>query len=238
MYRNTWLGTVALAGAVGLWGAVQALTLGGTLTLFLITALGAACIGLTADEDGPPPSWRQGARLGVNWGAGVVAGVGLIAMFRAVGLLVVAVLVISSPRVLALARRYRSARSGEAAGRGGHARASYDELTSVGHHRLPGPEPEVAPVTDASLLEAPWLEQGLESMDDQALCFAWRMSFVAMQRPLSPPLRLRIVTRRQQFLDELERRHPRGFSAWLDSGARAAGDPSRYIGDAEWRTDH
>jgi len=31
------------------------------------------------------------------------------------------------------------------------------------------------------------------------------------------------------YLDELERRDPAGFRRWINDGARAAGDPARYI---------
>jgi hypothetical protein len=70
-------------------------------------------------------------------------------------------------------------------------------------------------------------------MDDAMLCLAWRVSFAALQRPVLPPSsRLRIVDRRRELLDELERRNPRGFQAWLASGARAAADPTKYISPA------
>ena len=41
--------------------------------------------------------------------------------------------------------------------------------------------------------------------------------------------RLRVVAIRAIYLDELERRAGAGFQAWIGSGARAAGDPSRYV---------
>lgn len=77
------------------------------------------------------------------------------------------------------------------------------------------------------------MERPTTSMDDATLCFAWRVSFVALQQPLSLFSRLQIVGRRQELLDELERRNPRGFRAWLASGARAAADPSKYITAAQ-----
>lgn len=45
----------------------------------------------------------------------------------------------------------------------------------------------------------------------------------------SPETHLRVVQQRQLYLDELERRNPAGLAAWLASGARAAGDPTRFI---------
>jgi len=37
------------------------------------------------------------------------------------------------------------------------------------------------------------------------------------------------VEQRQLYLDEFERRNPTGLAEWLASGARAAGDPTRFI---------
>lgn len=76
------------------------------------------------------------------------------------------------------------------------------------------------------------LEEGtaaLGDLGDRELCRAWRKSYFDLTRSRSLPASLRIVQARQEYLDELERRSPHGLSAWLTSGARAAGDPSRYI---------
>jgi hypothetical protein len=39
-----------------------------------------------------------------------------------------------------------------------------------------------------------------------------------------------VVAQRQVYLDEMERRSPSGLRAWLESGARAAGGPERFLG--------
>jgi hypothetical protein len=67
------------------------------------------------------------------------------------------------------------------------------------------------------------------SLSDDALCLAWRASFSALQRASSPAQRMWVVEQRRAYLDELERRNARGVAAWLASGARAAGDPSRFV---------
>ncbi|WP_406047119.1 hypothetical protein [Kribbella sp. NBC_00889] len=41
--------------------------------------------------------------------------------------------------------------------------------------------------------------------------------------------RLRIVDERRAYLDEIERRSAHGMAAWLASGPRAAGDPTRFV---------
>jgi hypothetical protein len=69
----------------------------------------------------------------------------------------------------------------------------------------------------------------LELLDDRALCLAWRVSFSGLQRAGTAEQRLRIVDERRAYLDELERRTASGLAAWLASGPRAAGDPSRFV---------
>lgn len=66
-------------------------------------------------------------------------------------------------------------------------------------------------------------------MTDLDLCHAWRSSFVALQRATSVESRFRVVTMRALYLDELERRAGPALHAWFGSGARAAGDPRRFL---------
>jgi hypothetical protein len=111
------------------------------------------------------------------------------------------------------------------------------------HGHLPSPSPQPA-ATDpaersAGSASAPtsWIQPAEEakphvapaSLSDDALCLAWRASFSALQRAGSPAQRLWIVDERRAYLEELEKRNARGVSAWLASGARAAGDPSRFV---------
>jgi hypothetical protein len=59
---------------------------------------------------------------------------------------------------------------------------------------------------------------------------AWRHSFLLLAAACGDPSRLaQISEQRRAYLDELARRDPVGFQQWIDSGARAAGDPSRYL---------
>jgi hypothetical protein len=69
------------------------------------------------------------------------------------------------------------------------------------------------------------------SLDE--LCLAWRRSFVQLQHAGDERGRHIVISSRQAYLDELERRDPPGFAKWLDSGARAAGDPSRFVRPGE-----
>jgi hypothetical protein len=61
------------------------------------------------------------------------------------------------------------------------------------------------------------------------LCRAWRVSFTALDTVDRPEERAIVVQRRQEYLDALEHRDPRGFARWIGLGARAASDPGRYL---------
>jgi hypothetical protein len=70
-------------------------------------------------------------------------------------------------------------------------------------------------------------DPGAVSID--RLCRAWRVSFVLLQNARTPEALEHVAQLRRRYLDELARRHPEGFRRWIDDGARAAGDPSRYV---------
>lgn len=61
------------------------------------------------------------------------------------------------------------------------------------------------------------------------LCLAWRRSYVVLLDVPAGPCRGDLVRIREYLLDELERRDSDGFTRWLDAGARAGSDPSRYL---------
>jgi hypothetical protein len=70
------------------------------------------------------------------------------------------------------------------------------------------------------------------SLSDEALCQGWRTSFIALEQLLAAgdtAQQALLVSRRQQYLDELERRHPDGVAQWLLAGAGPASDPAPYI---------
>jgi hypothetical protein len=73
------------------------------------------------------------------------------------------------------------------------------------------PYPEVLPATD------------------EALCEAWCSSYRALRAAASRQRILRIVEERGGHLDEMERRNPEAFAAWLASGATASDNPLPYL---------
>ncbi|MCF6745410.1 hypothetical protein E9529_14260 [Blastococcus sp. KM273128] len=57
----------------------------------------------------------------------------------------------------------------------------------------------------------------------------WRRTGAELQRPLAPAARQRLVARRAQVLDELERRDPDGFARWLAAGPLGSADPTGFV---------
>jgi hypothetical protein len=70
---------------------------------------------------------------------------------------------------------------------------------------------------------------GVAAFTDEELCQSWQSSYTALQHQSTAPQMATTVAERQVYLDELERRHPRGFASWLASGARAPGNPLPYL---------
>lgn len=64
-------------------------------------------------------------------------------------------------------------------------------------------------------------------MEDQELFAAWRQSNAVLDYTHRPDLRAELSALRQAYLDEMERRDPRGFALWL--GSSLAQDPERFL---------
>jgi len=73
----------------------------------------------------------------------------------------------------------------------------------------------------------------LDSLSDAQLCMEWRRSFLYLSTSTGSRQLDRVCEQRRRILDELERRDAQGFKRWINSGARAAGDPAPYL--TRWR---
>ena len=69
----------------------------------------------------------------------------------------------------------------------------------------------------------------MRTLSVEALGREWLRSSAALARPSGPLVRQALVERRQEALDELERRDPAGFARWLAEGATVDSDPARYV---------
>lgn len=219
-YRDGWMLVTAVTATVGIWTALQTWPLVGVLGAFVCVAFVGGSLAEAARPERGRRRIRPVAAVAGLSGVSVVAAAGLMAMSGLLGLLVVALLAITCPQAWSALRRRRPTK------------ASGPDIAAQSPEQLPETgtgtatiaaarveDPEPAP----DMPEEPWL------LDDYALCCAWRKSYLVLERPHSPSTHLLVVERRQLYLDELERRNPTGLAEWLASGARAAGDPTRFI---------
>jgi hypothetical protein len=82
--------------------------------------------------------------------------------------------------------------------------------------------------------QALWLGRSpvpVSQLPTSALASEWRRTTLALADQLDPRTRQALVQRRQEVLDELERRDPIGFARWLAVGAPPASDPTEFIQD-------
>ncbi|HEU4511649.1 MAG TPA: hypothetical protein VFR87_00940 [Nocardioidaceae bacterium] len=234
-YRAAWLVGVVLFGALGTWAAIETLDVGGVLTILVLAACVGVSVALVPVSDGSVRPWRHAIRVGAVSGGVVVASAGLMSLFGAWGAVLAVTLVVFSPAVLTWVQGwYHRLELGTLEGgstphapaglkpAGPRSRGDMSDLEyGGGLTAVPGGEP---PLSDQT-----WMAAEPASMDDAGLCLAWRKTDVALQRTWAPDRQLQIAQRRGQLLDELERRNASGFTAWLEAGTRAAGDPSRYF---------
>ena len=82
--------------------------------------------------------------------------------------------------------------------------------------------PAVRPVQSPE----PWTGP-VSSLPTSTLGHEWLRTTAALAGRLDPATRAEIVRRRQEALDELERRDPVGFANWLLAGS--TGDPAQYV---------
>jgi hypothetical protein len=57
----------------------------------------------------------------------------------------------------------------------------------------------------------------------------WQRTAAALAATTDPATREVLARRRQEALDELERRDPAGIARWLSAGATVDGDPARHL---------
>ncbi len=202
--------TAGLLCAIGSWG------LGGVVISVVVLATATAVVASSMWGGDGRSAARRIARVSFAAGVMTPAAVGLIAVFQFAGVLIVLALAVTTP---ALTSRV-------------HARRQAKEGPPVARPESTGSRAPVTPLVDVSAADP---ARELSSLDDAALCLAWRRSFRRLETAHSAAERLSIVEQRQRYLDELQRRSPQGLAAWLASGARASGNPLPYVDNARRR---
>lgn len=222
LYRDVWITTAGVAMTVGMWAAFAIGTIPGVLGLFISFAVLGLLVALLQQPDDRPPQHGRAVLYGALGSASLISTGGLVAAFGPAVLWLVVAAVVACPWLLrrgaVVLGKHLPAPKAPA---GPAAPADADGHNDPEPAEPPGPS-SVATIEVSSSARA-------DGLDDLALCMAWRRSFIALERSHTLMARMCVVQQRQLYLDELERRNPTGLSAWLESGARAAGDPSRYI---------
>jgi hypothetical protein len=90
-----------------------------------------------------------------------------------------------------------------------------------------GGEASAAPLSLAGWLDRPPALVSL--LPISVLGSEWSRTTAALASCLDPAARQAVVRRRQEVLDELERRDPAGFSRWLAAGAAEDSDPATFV---------
>jgi hypothetical protein len=206
--------TVGLLCLFAEWGWPGLLASATTIALFAVVFSASGW----ANNDrraGARAAWRT-AVVGVL----LVAATGLLAVFHAAGFAVLVLLVLSSPRLVSEVRQRitRVPETGSVAPKGGR------ELSPPGDDVLPSD----------SVLRLP---ADLRTLDDEALCLAWRRTFLRLGQAGSAEEKMLVVVQRATLLDELHRRSPDGLAAWWTSGGRASSSPLLFLDPRRSRTD-
>lgn len=211
-YRITWTVTTLMVAApaavVGLLAIRFLETVGVAAAVGALVSLGQQLVTPPRTRSAHVQAVLRASLIGTG---SCVSVVGMVRFLGPVGVMLLALLAVCSPPVLgccrgglrALRGRLPSARVGLSVGDSGRASAVRDVSAP--------PDGPLGPLTDSQL------------------CLAWRISFLALLRSPDLDRTAHLVRRRQEYLDELERRNPAGFARWLYAGARPASDPSRYL---------
>lgn len=210
-YERLWSAT---AGATVGLGCVCGLLAWGTW-LWVYAVLAGVTLALLLAPHGDAPGLRRPTRAAIRVVAVVVAASGLISALGWTGLGWVLLVVVTHPAVGGrLARGLETEPPGVTTGR------APTTLVDAGRVVDSSAEGRLAQLPEADVVG---------KLDDEALCQAWRRSFVHLAACRLPSRRLEVVSLRQVYLDELGRRHPAAVESWLASGARAASNPMPFL---------
>ncbi|QWZ09987.1 hypothetical protein KRR39_09780 [Nocardioides panacis] len=229
-WRATW-SLVATCG-IGLgmleWGPGVALGCLAAVTV-VATAVVLATRSLRGTRAAPDGDPRAVLRPGLAAAAAVVGYWAVARLAPALALLLLTLVLVTSPVAWRLVRRLRG--RGPTTGGGAAVRPAGAAPRAV---RRPGPraaaEPPPTPGRTGAPPQAPSSHRPQpRGLDDGTLCRLWRQSFWDLTGESTATGRLEIVAWRQRCLDEIERRDARALHAWLASGARASGGPEKFL---------
>jgi hypothetical protein len=174
----------------------------------------------------PDGDLRGQVQSGVAVAAAVVGYWAVARLAPALALLLLTLVLVTSPVAVRLVRRLLG--RGPAAGGGVVVRPAGAAPRPV---RRPAVDPRSTPDHSGAPSGQPPSSHRPhpQGLDDGTLCRLWRQSFWDLTSQSTATGRLEIVAWRQRLLDEIERRDARALHAWLESGARASGGPEKFL---------
>jgi hypothetical protein len=214
-------GVLALVGGIALRGSgVVAVVLAGAVAACLAAGVAreTAPTGGTSAVDAAVQAagWTVGALLVLAGTAAIGGGLAAVLTGAAGALAVLGVWLVRSPRPRTEMSPHTPTpdRAGGAAPLGARPQATSWPVSGSGTRADAGAARLSAPVT-----ELPTAALGRE----------WLLTTAALSGRLEATARESIVRRRQEALDELERRDPEGFTRWLATGPAPGSDPAVFV---------
>jgi hypothetical protein len=209
-------GLVAVAGGLALRGPeIVAVGVAGVL---------AACMTAGISREIPAASRRRSTlEAAASVGATTVGVLLLIAGIAALAGGAVAFLTIGAVVVALLIAR---------AARGRRAVASSTAARTTPAHPIP-----VRPVGPQGRAELAGLLPPVAVLTTSELGQEWLRTSAVLAGPLDAAVRASLVARREEALDELERRDRAGFARWLAAGPTLSSDPAGYVHGGPLRGD-
>lgn len=96
----------------------------------------------------------------------------------------------------------------------------------IGYSRVRARRPATVPGRPAA-------GRSVRELSTGEVCRAWTATTAALGGRLDPTARRIVVARRQELLDELERRDPVGFGRWLAGDPLLGSDPAVHLRDGD-----
>jgi hypothetical protein len=220
-YERIWTQITGVVVAVGVGISILLIRPFVTVAAVALISLAAFMIlGLVTDSLHPQtrPAGRSTGRLlarSLSIGGAVIGFAAFFAVSYPVALLLLVVLVSTSPPVM---RRLRGKPKREA-------KLDAENADSPATAKR---DAEASEATE-SLSSAVCDETDLSATDVTELCRLLRHTFWDLRDTADPAEKLRLVAHRQRIIDELARRDPEAVLVWLRSGARASGSPEKYF---------
>ncbi len=207
--------------AVGLWLELRQVSAGLVVAVFgLLIAMAAICAWALREEFPRSASWIMRLVPSVSLGMLVVLGLARAGPAVVVGVMIA--LLVTCPDL------YHPRALLEAGGRAPRRTFSWRGARPRTSTSRPAPTAIRAdwpptPIEDDEPLVVP------DALGIDDLTRAWCSSYVALENADTPAARLRIAEARAACLDALEREDREAFVAWLEHGARAASNPTRWF---------